>query len=145
MVTVREATEADAQVLSELNNEFNGVRRSPEEIRQQMRTAGSSETILVVEELGSTIGFLCFQALRSVCFEPPWVELTELYVVPPRRGHGAGRALLEEAARRAVAAGASELVLRTNVRNAAAQHLFARGGFEAAPHIVYRRVLRGAT
>ena len=145
MVTVREATEADAQVLSELNNEFNGVRRSAEEIRQQMRAPGSGETVLVAEELGATIGFLCFQVLRSFCYDSPWMELTELYVVPPRRGRGAGRALLEEAARRAEAAGASELVLRTNASNAAAQHLFARGGFETAPHIVYRRVLRGAT
>jgi N-acetylglutamate synthase-like GNAT family acetyltransferase len=84
MITIRDATEADAEALAELNHEFNGVRRSAEEI-------------------------------------------------------------LEEASRRAEAAGASELVLRTNARNAAAQQLFERGGFEAAPHIVYRRVLRGAT
>jgi ribosomal protein S18 acetylase RimI-like enzyme len=144
MITVREATEADAQVLAELNDAFNGVQRSAEQIREQMRAAESAETILLAEELGSTLGFLCFQALGSVCYDTTWVEITELYVVPAHRGHGAGRALVEEAMRRAEEADASELLLRTNVKNSVAQNLFARIGLETAPQIVFRSFLRGA-
>jgi ribosomal protein S18 acetylase RimI-like enzyme len=144
MITIREATEADAQVVAELNDAFNGIRRSVEQIRQQMRAAESAETILLVEELGSTVGFLCFQALGSVCYDTPWVEITELYVVPIHRGHGAGRALIEEAMRRAGEAGASEVLLRTNTNNAVAQNVFARIGLETAPQIVFRTFQRGA-
>lgn len=145
MIEVREASEEDAQVLAELNTAFNGVQRSPELIHAQMRGAAVAETILLAEELGSTLGFLCFQVLWSVCYDAPWVEITELYVVPPHRGHGAGRALLEEARRRAEVAGASELLLRTNVKNSVAQSLLDRIGFAAAPQMVFRSVLRGVT
>ena len=90
------------------------------------------------------VGFLCSQALRSLCYDEPWVEITELYVVPAHRGRGAGRALVGAAMRRAQEAGASEVVLRTNARNSAAQNLFARIGLEAAPQLVFRTFFRGA-
>lgn len=144
MITVREATDADAQVIAELNSAFNGVQRRAEQIRERMGASGSTETILLAEELGSTLGFLCFQALGSVCYDTPWVEITELYVLPTHRGLGSGRALVEEAMRRAKEAGASELLLRTNTRNGAAQNLAARIGLEAAPQIVFRSILQGA-
>lgn len=144
MITVREAIVADAQVLAELNNAFNDVHRSAEQIRERMRAAESAETILLAEELGSTLGFLCFQALGSVCYDTPWVEITELYVVPTHRGHGAGRALVEEALRRAEKARASEVLVRTNTKNTVAQNLFARVGLETASQIVFRSFLRGA-
>lgn len=144
MIIIREATEADTGILAELNNAFNDVQRSAEQIRAQVAAADSPETILLAEELGSVIGFLCFQALRSVCYDPPWFEITELYVVPNNRGHGAGRALAEEAMRRAREAGASEVVLRTNTNNRIAQNLCARIGLAPAPQVVFRSVLPGA-
>ena len=144
MITVREATDEDAEVIAELNNAFNGVHRRPKKIRKYMGAPKSTETILLAEELGSTLGFLCFQVLGSVCYDTPWVEVTELYVMPTHRGRGAGRALVEDAMRRARAAGASELLLRTNTKNDAAQDLAARIGLEAAPQIVFRAILGGA-
>jgi GNAT superfamily N-acetyltransferase len=144
MIRVREATEADALVLAELTSAFNVTQRSAEQIRAQMRTSEFAETILLAEELGSALGFLCFHVLRSVCYDTPWVEITELYVVPKHRGQGAGRALLEEAMGRTQRAGASELLLRTNAKNRVAQNLFVRIGLEAAPQIVFRTTLRGA-
>lgn len=144
MITVREATEADAQVLAELNDAFNGVQRSAARIRERMRAAESTETILLADESGSIRGFLCFHALESVCYDTPWVEITELYVVPTHRCHGAGRALIEDAKRRAEEAGASELLVRTSRQNDIAQKLLAQSGLETAPQIVFRSVLRGA-
>ena len=143
MITVREATEHDAQVLAALNDAFNGVRRSTEEIRRAMHAAAQEKTLLA-EESGAAVGFLCCQALRSVCYDEPWVEITELYVAPTHRGRGAGRALIDAAIRHAQEAGASEVVLRTNARNSAAQNLFARIGLEAAPQLVFRTFLQGA-
>jgi len=133
MITVREATEDDAQVLAELNTVFNGVRRSTAEIQHAMKAAAPQEDTLLAEESGTVVGFLCYQALHSLCYDEPWVEITELYVVPAQRGHGAGKALVEAAMSRAQEAGASELVVRTNVRNSAAQNLCTQMGLEAAP------------
>ena len=138
MLRVRVATEADAQIVAELNKAFNGVQCSAEQIRAQMRASDLAETILLAHDHSSILGFLCYHVLWSACHDAPWVEVTELYVAPTHRRRGAGRALLEETLRRAEAAGASELVLRTNAKNSGAQSLFARIGLEAAPQIVFR-------
>ena len=57
-------------------------------------------------------------------------EVKHLWMRPTVRGGGHGRALLDELERRAVAHGASELVLDTNDSLTAAGALYASAGFE---------------
>lgn len=141
MIQIRKATEGDAQSLAELNQAFNGVNRDSDQIRRVLQTGGSSETVLVAEESGTVVGFACFQTLHSICYDLCWTEITELCVTPSRRGCGVGRALVREAIRQAAEAGAAEIVLRTNVKNEAAQSLFTQMGLEPAPHAVFRRFI----
>lgn len=62
-------------------------------------------------------------------------ELKHLYLRPHARGHGYGRALLTELEARARSFGARELVLDTNVSQAAAAHLYAASGYrQIAPY-----------
>lgn len=58
-------------------------------------------------------------------------EAKHLYIQPSARGHGRGRALLDELERRARGFGARELVLDTNSSLEAARHLYRSGGFES--------------
>src|SRR5262249_32044980 len=95
-----------------------------------------TETVLVAEESVSIVGFLCFQVLRSICYDQPWVEITELYVRPSHRRNGTGLALVSAAIESAKTAGASELVLRVNVENDAARNLYAKAGLSALPDAV---------
>ena len=54
---------------------------------------------------------------------------------PAARGTGLGRALLGELERRAALLGATEVVLDTNARLAAAQHLYRSSGYaETSPY-----------
>jgi ribosomal protein S18 acetylase RimI-like enzyme len=55
--------------------------------------------------------------------------LEELYVVPERRGHGLGRALLEAAMDHARARGAAHIDLNTSVDDVAARALYESAGF----------------
>jgi ribosomal protein S18 acetylase RimI-like enzyme len=55
--------------------------------------------------------------------------LEELYVVPERRGHGLGRALLEAAMDHARARGAAHIDVNTSVADTAAQALYESAGF----------------
>jgi ribosomal protein S18 acetylase RimI-like enzyme len=55
--------------------------------------------------------------------------LEELYVVPERRGHGLGRALLEAAMRHARARGAAHIDLSTGEDDVAARALYESTGF----------------
>jgi ribosomal protein S18 acetylase RimI-like enzyme len=56
--------------------------------------------------------------------------LSDLAVPPERRGGGFGRALLDEAVRRASASGFSRVGLHVSSTNGAARALYARGGFK---------------
>jgi ribosomal protein S18 acetylase RimI-like enzyme len=140
LIQVREARKSDAQFLAELNDEFNGIKRASQEIARVLQTSRSStETVLVAEDSGAVVGFACYQILYSVCYDAPWMEITELYVIPARRRSGAGRALVREAMGRAEQAGVSEVLVRTNVMNEAAKNLYKEIGLEAVPDVVFCR------
>jgi GNAT superfamily N-acetyltransferase len=66
---------------------------------------------------------------------PVAFEVKHLWLQPQARGIGAGRALLQELERRAVALGAQRLVLDTNESLAAAGGLYRSSGYvEIAPY-----------
>jgi ribosomal protein S18 acetylase RimI-like enzyme len=59
----------------------------------------------------------------------PSLNVHDLAVLPEHRGRGAGRALLEEAERRARARGSAKLTLEVHHSNEGAKRLYARFGF----------------
>jgi ribosomal protein S18 acetylase RimI-like enzyme len=140
MIHIRKAHERDASHLAQLNQAFNGVKRSTDEIIHFLQRTGSTETVLVAEEAGAVVGFACIQVLHSFCYDTPLAEITELYVTPEYRRRGVGNALVREAIGLARQSGASEILLRTNVKNDAAQNLFTQAGLNIAPEVVFATV-----
>lgn len=59
----------------------------------------------------------------------PSLNIHDLAVLPAHRARGVGRALLEEAERRARARGSAKLTLEVHETNAGARRLYARFGF----------------
>jgi GNAT superfamily N-acetyltransferase len=58
-----------------------------------------------------------------------WFEVKHLFATPAARGHGVGKALLAALEERAIALGATDVVLDTNSSLAAAGGLYAAAGF----------------
>lgn len=63
----------------------------------------------------------------------PRMEVKHLYVAPPARGRGLGRAVLDALVDRARAAGAATVVLDTNRSLEAAGGLYRAAGFRSVP------------
>jgi len=140
MVKTREATAADAAALVALNHAFNHLEVSPEHVIVRLTEAGT-ETVFVADDGPDIAGFACLQVTRSVCYDHPRAELTELYIAPDHRRRGVGRALVEMVVQAAKEAGAAEIVLATSGDNEAARRLYQACGFASEGDVYYTRVL----
>lgn len=130
---VRRATDADlaivGRLLHDFNTEYDDPTPDPEWLAARMRTLlADGETVVLVGGDGP-------DGLAVLRFRPAiWAEglecyLAELYVVPDRRGHGLGRALMNAAIELAREAGAAWMELGTSDADVVARTLYESLGF----------------
>ena len=85
---VRIATVNDAEQLEFLNNAFNGEGETTLGHIKQSLLNNRQEVIIVAEENGVLVGFVCIQLKKSFCYDDYMPELTEVYVDPAYRNKG---------------------------------------------------------
>ncbi len=132
-MTIRRATPADAADIARLLHDFNseyseptpGVAALTEHSRQLLATG--ELTGLLAGEGPDGLALIRFR--NSVWTGGPEAHLQELYVVPPLRGRGTGRALLEATVALAREAGAAGVDLNTGETDTAARALYESAGF----------------
>jgi len=109
VLSVRPCTEADHPALARLMAGMQAHYRVPcpadAEIEAGLASRPAGAEILVVEQSGALIGFAAFAAVYPGPGLAPGFFLKELFVADGARGLGAGRALLAELARLALARG----------------------------------------
>jgi len=125
---IRVATLADAHILADLNADFNGVQMTPERMAEQMLRCYDVERALIACIDGTAVGFACLRLIPWLCYDPPYAELTELFVREPFRRRGIASALVAHAQRMARAAGAKELRILTGRDNPAARAFYRKLG-----------------
>jgi ribosomal protein S18 acetylase RimI-like enzyme len=130
---VRRATAQDAAAIGRLlhafNREFDEPTPSPEALADRLqRLMADGETIVLPAGDGPAgLAVLRLRpAIWSLALE---CYLAELYVVPARRGHGLGRALMLAAIATAREAGADRMELGTSEDDVAARALYESLGF----------------
>ena len=130
---IRRAGSDDAEVVARLlhdfNTEFGEPTPGPEALAARVRTLldGGDTTILVAGRGPDGLAVLRFR--DAIWTEALECYLAELYVVPQRRGHGLGRALMEAAIETARAEGATHMDLGTGEDDTAARALYESLGF----------------
>jgi GNAT superfamily N-acetyltransferase len=130
---VRKASAADsaevARLLFDFDTEFDEpVPEVPMLAERYEELLRSGEvTVLLVGD--GPEGFAQLRFRPSVYSRSLDAYLEELYVVPPRRGEGLGRALLEAAIEEARSEGASHMDLGTSEADVAALGLYDSAGF----------------
>lgn len=135
---VRAATTADAPAIGRLLDAFNREYDDPTPGADAMaaRVAELLErddfTVLLIGDEPLGLAVLRFRpSLWSIALE---CYLAELYVIPARRGHGLGRALLQAAIDHARRAGADHMDLGTSEDDVAARKLYESCGFVCREH-----------
>jgi GNAT superfamily N-acetyltransferase len=131
---VRRAAPADAEVVARLLHDFNsefdepspGPRRLAQRVRQLL---DAGEITVLLGGAAEPNGLAVLRFRPSIWTDALECYLAELYVVPERRGHGLGRALMEAAIELAREEGADHMDLGTGEHDVAARRLYESLGF----------------
>lgn len=117
-----------ARLLADFNDEYGDARPSVQQLAARLRelmASGETAVALADDDLGVAVLRLR-PNLWSTARE---AYLAELYIVPPRRGQGLGRALLSHTLDLAREVGADRIELGTSEDDVAARKLYEKSGF----------------
>ena len=131
MVRRGEPADADAigRLLHDFNVEFDDFTPGPERIAARMRELIADERAVVFLAGDGPDGLAIMRFAPSLYTERLECYVAELYVVPDRRGHGQGRALMEAALDEARRRDTEYVHLGTAETDTAARALYERLGF----------------
>jgi len=114
--------------------------RLEEALRTALASVATVERVerIVAERDGAIVGSVLLYAPATDAYagaaqRASWPEVRLLAVPPEARGHGVGRALMDECVRRARRSGAAELGLHTSRSMRVAMQMYERMGFVRAP------------
>lgn len=139
-IAIRRAGPEDAPEIARLLHDFNTEYSEPtpgvEELTEYVRPLLEEGELSVLLAGRGPDGFSLLRLRPCYWTGGPEAHLQELYVVPPLRGQGIGRALLAATIELAREAGATGLDLNTGETDTAARALYESFGFtnrEGAP------------
>ncbi|MDE5910813.1 MAG: GNAT family N-acetyltransferase [Clostridia bacterium] len=92
---IRLATPLDARQLFLLNEEFNGKGVVTLDIIKERLENNKCEIIVVSEENGVVVGFVCAQVMISFCYSKTYAEITEVFVTKEHRRKGYASKMIE--------------------------------------------------
>lgn len=131
---VRLAGPADAddvgRLLHDFNTEYDDVTPGAEALGRRMRELLPREDFDVLLAGDGPHGLAVLRFRPAIWDDALECYLAELYVVPDRRGHGLGRALMEATLDRARERGATHIDLGTGEHDVAARRLYESLGFD---------------
>jgi GNAT superfamily N-acetyltransferase len=139
MVTIERVDttmQTDAVGLLALQFEEHRIRLSPQRLEHAVAGligAGRFGAMLLAREGERAVGLAALSYIWTLEHGGMAAWLDELYVVPERRGHGVGSALLERAASVALDAGCITIDLEVDHEHARVETLYQRTGFERLP------------
>lgn len=147
MITVRVATEDDAEILARFMTELNeavgadglpppldrmpeSVKVSAEQMQRRLRASAAVETALIAEVDGVATGFIAVRVVPYLGQEVPYAEVTQLYVTPWQRRLGVALTLMRETESLAIARGCTAVHVFVVTSNAGARAFYKAAGYQ---------------
>ncbi len=142
-ITIRSATEADAEALAELGRElaqalsYYTIPDLEACLRNARQALGDPrETIYVAEVYGRPVGMCHLTVRQPISDHAPVALIDELIVTEAFRGRDVGRKLVEEARRFALQRGCVELEVGTAAENTGPCAFYRAVGFDTE-HVLF--------
>ncbi|MEF3353790.1 GNAT family N-acetyltransferase [Paenibacillus sp. GYB006] len=126
-IHLRWATAKDALDLVKLNNEFNGVGITEEEVIENL--SYSNELVALALMNNVPVGFACAQFYKSICYPNPHAEITEMFIKEDVRRKGIATSLLAFIEAELKLRGVSSVKLLTGKKNEAAIQTYERSSY----------------
>ncbi len=117
-IYVRWASREDAAELVRLNNEFNGVGMTVEEVQNSLTYSNELVALAIMEK--SPVGFACAQSFKSFCYKTLYGEITEMYINEIARGRGLATLLISFLENELQTRGVRSVKVTTDIKNEAA-------------------------
>ena len=121
--------EAIGQLLDDFNREYDDPTPGPDALAVRVRELLDAGATAILVAGGGPDGLAVLRFRPAIWSQGLECYLAELYVVPERRGHGLGRALMEAALDEARRRGADTMDLGTDETDVAARRLYESLGF----------------
>ncbi|PAF30879.1 hypothetical protein CHI14_15430 [Paenibacillus sp. 7516] len=137
---VREAVKEDVPFLIELNDQFNGVRRSREEVEKDLLNGREVIVVAVMEE--RVVGFACGQIYKSFCYAEHQAEITEMYIQESARSNGLAGMMIERLEGIFNHSGVKHIKILTGKRNTKAIKTYEKAGYDREDEFVFAKELK---
>lgn len=137
---VREAVKKDVPFLIELNDQFNGVRRSRGEVETDLLNGREVIVVAVMEE--RVVGFACGQIYKSFCYAEHQAEITEMYIQESARRNGLAGMMIERLEGIFNHSGVKYIKILTGNKNAKAIKTYEKAGYDREDEFVFAKELK---
>ncbi|WP_227779560.1 GNAT family N-acetyltransferase [Paenibacillus sp. P13VS] len=137
---VREAVREDVPFLIELNDQFNGVRRSRGEVETDLLNGREVIVVAVMEE--QVVGFACGQIYKSFCYAEHQAEITEMYIQESARRNGLAGMMIERLEGIFNHSGVKNIKILTGNKNAKAIKTYEKAGYDREDEFVFAKELK---
>ncbi|MGG4130656.1 GNAT family N-acetyltransferase [Paenibacillus illinoisensis] len=137
---VREAVKEDVPSLIELNDQFNGVLRSREEVETDLLNAREAIVVAVMDE--RVVGFACGQVYKSFCYAEHQAEITEMYIQESARRNGLAGMMIERLEGIFNHSGVKHIKILTGNKNAKAIKTYEKAGYDREDELVFAKELK---
>lgn len=136
---IRWANANDAEDLLKLNDAFNGVGTSVEEVKDSLALSDELIALALIDD--QAVGFACAQYFKSFCYRGLQGEITEMYIAEVARRRGLATLIIAFIEEELKARGVTSVKILTGRRNEMAIKTYAKSNYAITEEVLLQKKL----